>query len=352
MPVAGDGTGAPGDTDPATDEDDQDPEDVIVEVFDLALTKVVSAPAAGTPVVPGDDVTFTVTVFNQGTIDAYNVDVIDYIPAGFTLSPNDANGWAAAGANATNTLTGPIPSGGSTTIDIVLQVDPTLTTAQDLVNVAEITEGEDVNGTVLPDADSTPDSTLGNDAGGAEETPSDNATGGDGSGAPGDVDPATDEDDADPALVPIDIFDLALNKVVAASQTTPIYPGDDVTFTITVENQGTLDATDIDLIDYIPAGFTLVDPNWANAAGGTAEYTLAGPLAAGSSIQIPLALEVNLTATAGATQNIAEIQSAEDPNGDNPADNDSTPDNDPTNDPTVDDEINNGGGDEDDSDPR
>jgi len=208
--LTGDGTGAPGDAVAATDEDDQDPEDIIVEIFDLALTKVVSAPAAGTPVYPGDDVTFTITVFNQGTIDAQNVDVIDYIPAGFVLSPNDANGWVAAGANATNTIAGPIAPAGSTTIDIVLQVDPTLTAGTDLVNVAEITEAENLAGTVLPDNDSTPDATPGNDAGGNPETPSDDVTGGDGSGAPGDTDPATDEDDSDPALVPIEIFDLAL----------------------------------------------------------------------------------------------------------------------------------------------
>jgi len=192
--LTGDGGGAPGSPDALTDEDDQDPEDIIVEVFDLALSKVVAA-GQTTPIVPGDDVTFTIEVTNQGTIDAQNIDVIDYIPAGFTLSANDTNGWIAAGTDATNTIAGPLAAGGSTTLDIVLTVDPTISSMSTLVNYAEITEAEDTNGTVQPDADSTPDSTVGNDAGGTPQGADDDFIDGDGTGAPLDGTAATDEDD-------------------------------------------------------------------------------------------------------------------------------------------------------------
>ena len=42
-----------------------------------------------------------------------------------------------------------------------------------------------------------------------------------------------------------------------------------MTFNITVYNQGTLDAYDIEVNDYTPAGFILCDPSWIDN-GGTA----------------------------------------------------------------------------------
>jgi len=60
------------------------------DVFDLALIKELTS--AG-PFNPGDDIIFTITVTNQGTIDATSFELTDYIPAGMTLSTNDTNGW-------------------------------------------------------------------------------------------------------------------------------------------------------------------------------------------------------------------------------------------------------------------
>lgn len=53
------------------DEDDHDVAGVPVLVYDLALTKILStATIADLPVGPGDDVTFTIEVSNQGTVAA------------------------------------------------------------------------------------------------------------------------------------------------------------------------------------------------------------------------------------------------------------------------------------------
>ena len=83
-------------------EDDQDDEPVNVgQVFDLALVKSLASGQA-TTVNAGDDVIFTIDVTNQGTLDAYNIEVTDRIPAGMSLSVNDANGWVASGTDATN----------------------------------------------------------------------------------------------------------------------------------------------------------------------------------------------------------------------------------------------------------
>ncbi|MBP7273198.1 MAG: DUF11 domain-containing protein, partial [Saprospiraceae bacterium] len=75
-------------------------------------------------------------------------------------------------------------------------------------------------------------------------------------------------------------FDLALTKIL--SRAGPFVPGDTVTFQYTVINQGQIDAYNVGLTDYIPSGLTLNDGDWV-LAGTNATYTLAGPLAAGSS---------------------------------------------------------------------
>ena len=66
--------------------DDQDPAEVLVgQIFDLALTKEINMTATPAPYAPGDAVQFTITVFNQGTLDAYDVDVMDDAPTGLSL---------------------------------------------------------------------------------------------------------------------------------------------------------------------------------------------------------------------------------------------------------------------------
>ena len=58
-------------TDPTTDEDDIDDETIAVgQVIDVAIDKAVSS--AG-PYTAGNDVTFTLTVTNEGAVDVYNV---------------------------------------------------------------------------------------------------------------------------------------------------------------------------------------------------------------------------------------------------------------------------------------
>ena len=72
----------------ATGGDDQDPEMIPVGdpigVFDLALIKTLNAGTPG-PFMPGSVVTFDLTVLNQGTIDAFNIGLLDQIPAGLSL---------------------------------------------------------------------------------------------------------------------------------------------------------------------------------------------------------------------------------------------------------------------------
>ncbi|MEZ4656275.1 MAG: hypothetical protein R2911_01750 [Caldilineaceae bacterium] len=45
--------------------------------------------------------TFTLEIRNQGTVAATNIELIDYIPVGFSLSPNNSANWTDGGSTAT-----------------------------------------------------------------------------------------------------------------------------------------------------------------------------------------------------------------------------------------------------------
>jgi uncharacterized repeat protein (TIGR01451 family) len=145
-------------------------------------------------------------------------------------------------------------------------------------------------------------------------------------------------------------FDLALTKRLADAQPVIVPLGADVLFTIDVYNQGTVDAQNIVITDYIPAGMELRDPAWTDLGGNVASYTIAA-LAAGAHVAIDIRLGV-LQPVNNPMVNVAEISDAEDPTGLHPIDRDSTPDGAPDNDgDVVDDDTVNTNGDEDDADP-
>ncbi|MCB0611567.1 MAG: DUF11 domain-containing protein, partial [Lewinella sp.] len=204
----------------------------IEQVFDLALRKTVLT--AG-PFTPGSNVTFRITLFNQGTLDATGIQVSDYIPAGLILS--DA-GWIAAGGVAT--LNTPVPflaAGATTQVEITFTIDDNYLGTV-IRNWAEISSASNVLN--LPDVDSTPDGTNFNQPDETNDMDDDDVINEDGKNG-------GDEDDHDPAQISVvQIFDLALRKTVNTTATPgPYSPGDDVTFTIEVFNQGSVSATNI-----------------------------------------------------------------------------------------------------------
>ncbi|TAK43538.1 MAG: T9SS type B sorting domain-containing protein [Saprospiraceae bacterium] len=167
-------------------------------IFDLALRKtraVGQQPSA----MLGDTVAFTIQVFNQGALPAYQVQVLDYLPAGFTYDGALNPGWFDFGGGPSWFINGPLLPGDSVSQDILLVVNANAAVGA-LVNYAEITGADDdTNGNNAPptDQDSNPDALPGNDAGGQPASPADDEINGDGTGAPGDGNPATDEDDHD-----------------------------------------------------------------------------------------------------------------------------------------------------------
>lgn len=262
--------------------------------FDLALDKKVKS---GQPSVfaPGDNVTFTITVYNQGNSAASSINLTDYIPFGLTL--NDPN-WTSPVSNKTTRTIPTLAVGASTSVDITFKIETG--TNGTLINKAEISSAS--GGT---DDDSTPDNTDGNQPGETGNQLKDNIV--DENGKTG-----GDEDDHDIASIAVDNsitrFDLALRKKPTDGQVLNVKAGDVVSFTIEVFNQGTEDATDVVITDYIPADLTLNDPNWTTPVGGKTTRTIAS-IPAGTSIPLEIIFEVNNSPGTTIT-NKAEISDA------------------------------------------
>ncbi|MCK5922748.1 MAG: DUF11 domain-containing protein, partial [Methylococcales bacterium] len=222
------------------DEDDHDPVEIVIEqTFDLALsqqyTSFVDNDGDGT-ISAGDDVTFNITVFNQGSLDASNVVVTNYVPVDMNFNAGDNPDFADNAGSIESTVAA-LPTGSSTTISITLEIAAAFQ-GTEIINWAEISD--DNSG--VADEDSTPDAINFNQSGETDDLNDDNVVLEDGTAG-------GDEDDHDPALVTVgQVFDLALINVYNAPNFVDndgngvISPGDDVTFDITVSNQGTLDA--------------------------------------------------------------------------------------------------------------
>ncbi|MBK7343130.1 MAG: DUF11 domain-containing protein [Saprospiraceae bacterium] len=312
----------------------------VYNCFDLAIRKTLVSP--NHPVTIGEEVTFNIRIFNQGNIDATNIDVVDYLPPNFALSPLDANGWTAGpgAGQVKNRITSTLASEDSTNLSIVLRVQPGITT-QTYINRTEIYYAEDTNGKsyAVPggdrtesDYDSHPDATNGND------NEIDNVISGDVK-----TNPALnqDEDDADLAGVPVQVFDLALIKYLDPPLN-QVSIGDTVTFLVKVQNQGTMDAQNITVQDVVPSGFTYqttLNPGWLPNINGSniLNYTIAD-LNAGLSTTLSLKLIVNNTAgmSNGDLTNTAEIKEAWNDYGLKPIDEDSSPDGNHLNDMVTD----------------
>lgn len=280
--------------------------------YDLALRKEL---ATTLPLTDGDDVQFDITVFNQGTKTATSIDVADYIPTGLdynaALSTSNATALTTANsatANLTNIGDGTftidaLAAGDNVTFTIGFTINSMLAS---LTNAAEITDfaGENDNTNNVTDGDSTPDAIDDND-GAVEDDDIDILNG--------------DEDDHDIEVLPLtQVFDLALTKIDPPADG-PYLPGDDVTFTYTVYNQGTLDATAITVTEYLPTGLGSASVNttatWSGTPGtisavGTDGSFSVNALEAGQSVAVEVTFTIDQNFTGTSIVNNAEITAA------------------------------------------
>ena len=278
-------------------------------VYDLALKKV----AATGPFRAGDPVTFTITISNQGAVDAFDIDIIDYVPSRTSYTSSNAasvttsdNGNPVVVSDNGGGLfeVDTLAAGDSVNLDVILTIDSNFSGIS-IRNWAEIQDASDIDGgATATDVDSTPNGTNFNETGETNDLTDDDVTDEDGKNG-------GDEDDHDPAEIAVTpVFDLALRKTRVGPAT--ILPGDDVTFTITITNQGVITAVNIQLADYIPAGFSLSPNdtnNWAPPGGtGTVHKTIPGILIPnGASTSTNIVLRADGEIAAGAYTNTAEI---------------------------------------------
>ena len=287
--------------------------------FDLALRTTVDTSTINRA---NRTVTFNLTVVNQGQrVESFQlIDYFDYPTRGqwadFVpgLNPAGSAGGRSWSWNNRNpqrpivTVTGGLATGQQVTIPIVMRwSDPLPATTASLQNWAEIINFDDGSRTAgdaasgaLRDRDSTPDRVAANDnqPAGAGASTDDNIVGSRG-----------DEDDHD--VAGFGLYDLALNTTLAGgSDSTTVFPGSRVSFTITVTNQGLVSAEDITLVDYLPPdGLRLIDRDWTRRVDGTADITIPGRLAPGASTSVQIDFVADTDAV-GSFTNFAEIASA------------------------------------------
>jgi uncharacterized repeat protein (TIGR01451 family) len=169
---------------------------------DLILTKSVSNAAPNV----GEQITFTITLTNNGPSNASGIQATDLLPTGLTLVMDDpSQGTYTAGTGIWDV--GAVANGGSATLTLTATVD----SPDALTNTAAVTDRDQF------------DPNTGNDSASATETPQ--------------------------------RADLVITKGV--SNSTPNL-GDTITYTLFVANSGPDTATGVLVTDLLPAGVTFV----------------------------------------------------------------------------------------------
>jgi len=188
---------------------------VIPQVADLSVNKTVSNE---TPNV-GELITFTIAVSNTGSDIATGVAIRDVLPQGYSNISNVSNG----GNSSNNTidwdnLTVPI-SGLTLSYDVTVNM-PT-GTPDEYLNIVEITASDQFDPTSSPDND----------------------------------DGDQNEDDEDNAIIISPSVDIGLQKTVDNANPTI---GEQVNFTITATNSGSINATNININEVLPDGYQFI----------------------------------------------------------------------------------------------
>jgi len=225
---------------------------------DLAVVK--TAPAT---IVAGNNITYSITISNNGPSNAQTVVLIDNLPAGTTfVSQSQSTGPAFMLSNAGNSISNTIATlnaGASATFSVVATVSTGVITGSTLSNTATVTSP-------------TPDPTPGNNTS---------------------TTTATVVNQADLSVT--NTVDIATPNI-----------GQNVTFTVVVTNGGPNIATNVSLADLLPAGLTLVSsvPSQGTYNGGSGGWTV-GTLNVGASATLTVTATVTTTGSKTSTAQVS-----------------------------------------------
>ncbi|MEL7159988.1 MAG: SdrD B-like domain-containing protein, partial [Bacteroidota bacterium] len=302
--------------------------------FDLALVKRLDAGATPGPFTPGSTVTFELEVYNQGGEDAVDIVVSDYVPEGLSLAPASAPDWVTEVDTVRLRDSIDIVAGDSAVLSVSFVIDADFM-GDSLTNRAEISYfDDDGNPSTEPPLDN--DSTPGDNGNDDPEADTPDEYDDENPNAPGTEDDPNDEDDYDWEGIPVvQTFDLALIKQIDTLTTPgPFTFESTVAYNLHVTNQGALDATDVTVADYIPAGLTLVPSTDWSLDADTARLVNAFDLAAGDTMTLAISFTIDPDFSGEGITNTAEITTADNALG--LPDEDSVPGDNGGDDPEVD----------------
>ncbi|WP_282078988.1 PKD domain-containing protein [Aquimarina algiphila] len=259
------------DSTPANNDDTEDDqvtiEPIPISVSDLRVTKSVNN---ATPQV-GSDIQFTILLENLGLSSDRNIVVTDLLPTGYTFVSYEATAGVYDDVSGLWTVNRTLIQGDIERLTITATVNPTGV----YTNIAEITASDNLA-----------------------------------------TDPNIPNNTSTIGTTPIPVADLSLAKTV--NNTTPDVT-DNITFTLTLTNDGPSEATGVVVTDPIPSGFNWIsDTSGGDYNSGTGLWTI-GNLGIGATTSIDITVSIN---TLGNYTNVAEVTAV------NELDPDSTPNND------------------------
>lgn len=219
---------------------------------DLSITKTDSPD----PVLVGQNLTYTITVTNNGPTSAANVAVTDTLPGGVTFVSATPSQGACTGTSSISCNLGSLAFPGSATVTIVV----TPTTAGPLSNTASV-------------ASTTNDPSGGNNSSTAATTVN----------APS-----------------------ANLSIVKTDSPDPVNVGSTLTYTIVVTNNGPDTATGVTVTDTLPGGVTFgsATPTQGSCSGTSTVTCTIGTMTNGASVTITIMVTPNATGTLNNTASV------------------------------------------------
>jgi uncharacterized repeat protein (TIGR01451 family) len=231
-------------------------------IANVSVTKTVSNSSPNV----GGQVTFTITANNAGPSMATNVKVNDALPDGYTFISASAPTGTTYNSTTGEWNIGNLTNGGNAILTLAATVKP----EGNYTNQATITASQD--------------------------------------------DPDTDNNTASVTPTPKASSDVSITKTINNNNPNA---GSDVTFTVTATNNGPSNATNVEVTDLLPSGYTFVSASApaATAYNSTTGLWTIGNMANGANAVLSITAKVNAN---GDYNNRASITAAEtDPNTNN-----------------------------------